>query len=214
MAVPPGQATGHHISTPGPVKKTDAPLSGATLLDGRAAQWTVRLQEKSNTYYSETSSPLILNYYEARQIRAEYASLEFKIMPLERGSDFPNAIEQQQNLIGKLYDAIMNMDDILERKRPISLKKSSSGEHSGNDDNDTIGPTMPRKRTATERDDGSSDSEDTVKANAQKKQTNSAPRPVPKLKETISVVKVKSLSRIEVEMLCWEILVCFGHFLY
>lgn len=208
LAVPPGQATGHRISAPGPVRKTDAPLSGAALLDGRAAQWNVRLQEKSNRYYSETSSPLILNYYEARHIRAEYASLEFKSVPLERGSGFPNSIEEQQKLVGKLYDAILNMDDILEKKRPISLKKSGSDAHSGHDNNDTSGPTAPRKRTATERDDGAGDSGDTVEADAQPKRTNSPPRPVPMPKETISVVKVKSLSRIEVEMLCWEILVC------
>lgn len=239
LAVPPGQATGHRISAPGPVKKTDAPLSGATLLDGRAAAWEVRLREKSSSYHNGDSRPLILNYYEARQIRAEYASLEFKLVPPERGADFPNAIEEQQKLVGELYDAILNMDDILEKKRPISLKKMSSNDHNPPD-------TSTRKRTAAvvddeadEKDDGKeehvddddngdedcSGNETSLKASDRDKHNDNkeanggttphmssdkvdpVSSPLPKPKETISVVKVKSLSRIEVEMLCWEILV-------
>ncbi|KAL1897152.1 hypothetical protein Sste5346_004357 [Sporothrix stenoceras] len=206
LAVPPGQATGHRISTSGPVNKTDAPLSGSPLLDGRAAEWTVRLKEKSDTYFSDTSSPLILNYYEARQIRAEYASRDFKSVSPERGSDFPNSIEEQQKLVAKLYDAILNMDNILERKRPISLKKSCSDDSSDNADIDTSGPTSPRKRKASHRDEGDDDVKDTVENDTLEKKGDTPSKPVPQQKETISVTKVKGLSRIEVEMLSWEIL--------
>ncbi|CAK7216295.1 hypothetical protein SEUCBS140593_002821 [Sporothrix eucalyptigena] len=214
LAVPPGQATSHRISAPGPVKKTDAPLSGAILLDGCATPWKDRLKEQSKSYYSETSGPLILNYYEARQIRAEYASLEFKPVAPGRGSDFPHTIPEQQKLVGTLYDAIMNMDDILEKKRPILLKKSANKEESHKEV-----PSIPesRKRTALERDEDENDNDsfssqysgeggENDSVNSQPVQTDNATNTADKPKETISVVKVKSLSRIEVEMLCWEIL--------
>lgn len=209
LVVPPGQATGHRISTSGPVNKTGAPLSGATLLDGRSAEWTVRLKEKSDTYFSDTSSPLILNYYEARQIRAEYASRDFKTVSPERASDFPNSLEEQQKLVAKLYDAILNMDNILERKRPISLKKASGDDSSDYGDIDAGDPPTPRKRTATQRDESSGDINKTVEGSdtMEKKENTPSPKPAPQQKETISVTKVKGLSRIEVEMLSWEILV-------
>ncbi|CAK7217607.1 hypothetical protein SBRCBS47491_003216 [Sporothrix bragantina] len=227
LAVPPGQATGHRISVSEPVRKTEAPLSGAPLLDGRATTWNDRLKEKSNLYHGETSGPLILNYHEARQIRAEYASLEFKAVSPSRGADFPNTVDEQRQLVGKLYDAIMNMDDILEKKRPISLKKavnmgevdSSKVEKDVTAENSTTTPPR-KKRAASELDcdagnestgqcsQGSSEEDEHDEDSIQPQQT--APtvntNVTAKPKETISVIKVKSLSRIEVEILCWEIL--------
>ncbi|ERT01185.1 hypothetical protein HMPREF1624_02427 [Sporothrix schenckii ATCC 58251] len=209
LAIPPGQATGHRISKSLSANKgTDAPLNGATLLDGRAVDWSTRLKEKSETYYSDTSGPLIRSYYEARQIRAEYGSRDFKSVPPERWSDFPTSIEEQQKLVCKLYDAILNMNDILEKKRPLSLKSSSSDDSGDDGDIDTSSPTPPRKRSATERDDDDDgNSKDAAEANSPRMKTGSPKKPVLQQKETISVSKVKGLTRIEVEMLSWEILV-------
>lgn len=129
-------------------------------------------------------------------------------MSPERASDFPNAIEEQQTLVAKLYDAILNMDNILERKRPISLKKTGGDDSSDDGDADTSGPTTPRKRTAAQRDENSGDIKITVEGDdTLGKKEDSPPKPAPQQKETISVTKVKGLSRIEVEMLSWEILV-------
>ncbi|KIH92639.1 hypothetical protein SPBR_02358 [Sporothrix brasiliensis 5110] len=207
LAIPPGQATGHRISKSLSANKgTDAPLNGATLLDGRAVDWPTRLKEKSETYYSDTSGPLIRSYYEARQIRAEYGSRDFRSVPPERWSDFPTSIEEQQKLVCKLYDAILNMNGILEKKRPLSLKSSSSDDSGDDGDVDSSTPATSRKRSATERDEDGGNTKDAAEANTPQMKMVSPKKPVPPQKETISVSKVKGLNRIEVEMLSWEIL--------
>ncbi|CAK7265688.1 hypothetical protein SEPCBS119000_001645 [Sporothrix epigloea] len=217
LAVPPGQATGHKLTASPPVKKTEAPLRGVPLLDGKATAWNIRLQEKSSSYNSETSSPLIFNYHEARQIRAEYASLEFRMVPPHRRFEFRNGIEQQRQLVGKLYDAIMNMEDILEEKKPISFKNTVSTDESNSKTLDitagkgaTRAITQGKKRTFSELACGI----ELEKPHQESQRLCEeglhdhvlAAKGPQKTKESISVIKVKSLSRIEVEMLCWEIL--------
>ena len=236
LAVPPGQATGHRISSTVPARKTEAPLNGALLLDGQAKAWDERLKEKSDSYYGETNGPLILNYHEARQIRAEYASLECKAVAPNRGADFPNTVEEQRHLVAKLYDAIMNMENILEKKRPFALKKTINTEAKeavasekdalAEGSSTTITPARkrPASEMASDADDESSgqdnqssdedDEHDDSRSGPPSMETSPTAKVVEKPKETISVVKVKSLSRIEVEMLCWEILVSLSFFFF
>lgn len=201
LSLPPGQATSHRVSTAATgATMGSRPLGGAAMRDGRADTWERRLADKSASY-GGGSGPLIGNQYEARELRAEYASLHFKEVGGDRheaAPQFPQAIVEQRRLVGRLYDAIKSMDDILEEKRPMSLKKrkqpgmvegSSFVDSSISSWTSELLDVEAAVETAVERAAGEG-------------------QPVrPQVKESISVRKVKSLSRIEVEMLCWDVLV-------
>ncbi|EFX03795.1 hypothetical protein CMQ_723 [Grosmannia clavigera kw1407] len=197
LSLPPGQATSHRVSTAATgARMSDRPLGGATMRDGRSDTWERRLADKGTSYYSG-SGPLIGNQYEARELRAEYASLNFKEVTGDRheaSPQFPQAIEEQRKLVGQLYDAIKSMDNILEKKRPISLKKrkqGGEGEGGGNSNGESV------DRNENGNDQNEEEDDDQVAGQQLGR---------PQIKESVSVRKVKGLSRIEVEMLCWDLL--------
>ncbi|EPE10947.1 hypothetical protein F503_06042 [Ophiostoma piceae UAMH 11346] len=180
---------GYHIPSSVRAQKKDAPLQGTPLLDGKAISWSDRLKEKAiNTGGDSCALSLIRNYEEACQMFSEYASLEFKTVPDNNAADFPFDEAKQRELVTLIYEAIIDMSDILERKPPISLKKANTSSSSVAGDGASFnGSTSSRSPEQ---------SEDPFAA-------SSPPRPV---KDTISVSKVKGLSRIEVWLLSWMIL--------
>lgn len=204
LSLPPGRATSHRVSTAAGASMDDRPLGGAVMLDGRADTWAQRLEDRSDAYYSGTG-PVVWNHFEARELRAEYASLNFKDVgggEQQGAGQFPQTVDGQRQLVAQLYDAIKSMDDILENKRPISIKKRNSngagGQKRKSDESGEAGEAGEAEETKETREvvDESAD-----EAGGQ---VGAA------MKESISVRKVKSLSRIEVEMLGWDLLVgCF-----
>ncbi len=193
------------VATPS-AKKTDLPLGGTALLDGHARPWEQRLCEKSSSY-AAGAGPLIADRATAQQIRAEYASLEFRTVSEACAQDFPQDVAGQRVLVGVLYDAIVNMDGILEKRRPISLKKGNDG---------TASRARPPRRnpgTGDDAADGNGNDNDNTSERIAKTETEddtAEPATPPtcgaKAKESITITKSKNLSRIEVEMLAWEIL--------
>ena len=179
----PAAPLGYHIPASVQAQKKDAPLQGTPLLDGKTMSWSDRLKEKAiNTGGDSITPPLIRNYEEACQMFSEYASLEFKMVPDNNAADFPFDEGEQRALATLIYEAIIDMSDILERKPPISLKKANTSSSVAGDGASFHGSAAV--------------SEDTPAASP-------ALKPV---KDTISVSKVKGLSRIEVWLLSWMIL--------
>lgn len=143
--------------------------------------------------------PLISNYKQACELFSEYASLEFKTVPDDNAADFPVDEAQQRELVTLIYEAIIDMSDILERKSPITLKKANTS-GTKHDTTKSSGTTCQAETT------GESGPQQLPEKLLFLNTLPPPPPPTTPVKENISVSKVKGLSRIEVWLLSWMIL--------